>query len=105
MNILGGVTNASHTEDQTMSKPVIEQVRKPKGKSDGLWLVKVDGAIRGMLMKYNNTRTETHPWKAFAGHGHAARYLGAFYVTGAVPDDGHTQFGGKDAAIAAVLGA
>ena len=38
-----------------------------------------DEMIVGMLEKYRNTRTETHPWKAFAGHGATRSYLGAFY--------------------------
>lgn len=82
----------------------IEQIRKPTTKSTGLWLVKVDGRIVGMLERFKNSRTDTHPWKAFKGHGFDAKYLGAFYVDGEVPDDGDIQFGGKDAAIRAILG-
>jgi hypothetical protein len=33
----------------------------------------------GLLEKYKNTKTETHPWKAFKGIGEACQYLGAFY--------------------------
>ncbi len=46
----------------------------------------------GMLEKYRNNRSETHPWKAFAGIGMKARYIGAFYD-------------GREAALEAVLNA
>lgn len=82
----------------------LEQIKKPTTQSAGLWLVKRNSnkAIIGMLEKYRNTRTDTHPWKAFKGCGPTAHYLGAFYDTGSVPDDGDTQYGGKQAAIDAI---
>lgn len=33
----------------------------------------------GLLMKYRNTRTEKHPWKAFTGVGENVTFIGAFY--------------------------
>jgi hypothetical protein len=33
----------------------------------------------GMLEKYQDTATETHPWKALLGIGYGQRWLGAFY--------------------------
>jgi len=57
------------------------------------YLVKVDGNIIGLLEKWNNTKTEKHPWKAFKGHGKACSFLRSFY-----PNEG-----GKDAAIMAVV--
>jgi hypothetical protein len=32
-----------------------------------------------MLEKYRNTRTESHPWKAFQSFGAQREFLGAFY--------------------------
>jgi hypothetical protein len=75
---------------------MIEQVKKGKGGTAGMWLVKDEaGNIIGLLEKYNDTRTEKHPWKAFSGHGAGCKYLRAFY-----PEEG-----GKEAAIAAVKSA
>lgn len=72
---------------------VLEQVRPMKGKQEGLWLVKnEDGRVLGFLTRFRDTRTETHPWKAFRGIGATAVYLGAFY----------RAEGGQAAAIAAV---
>lgn len=56
------------------------------------YVVKVDGVEVGLVEKYKTTRTEIHPWKAFAGIGNT-RFLKAFYA----PD------GGKAAAIRAVV--
>jgi len=39
-----------------------------------------NGLIIGMLEKYRNTRTETHPWKAFQSFGAQREFLGAFYA-------------------------
>jgi hypothetical protein len=33
----------------------------------------------GLIEKERNTKTETFPWKAFAGVGYACAYIGAFY--------------------------
>lgn len=38
-----------------------------------------DGEEIGFITKHRDTRTETHPWKAFVGIGHHATYLGAVY--------------------------
>lgn len=50
------------------------------------------GAVVGMLEKFRDTRTDTHPWKAFAGYGEGRKFIGPFYK----------EDGGKEAAIAAV---
>lgn len=72
----------------------VEQVEKAKGKSPALYLVKDSaGVVLGMLEKYRNTRTDTHPWKAYRGVGRDANFIGAYY-----PADG-----GKKAALAAVV--
>ncbi len=58
-----------------------------------------DGRKIGFLTKYNNTRTETHPWKVF-------RYLGTKTYGGQVVADSqyvtcfYADAGGKKAAIA-----
>jgi hypothetical protein len=68
----------------------VEMVRKGKGKTSGLYLVKRGADEVGLLEKYGNTAADKHPWKAFLGVGMGSRYVGAFY-----PQDG-----GRDAALA-----
>ncbi len=46
-----------------------------------------------IIHQFFDSRTDSHPWKAFRGIGLAARFLGTFYG----------REGGKRAAIAAVL--
>lgn len=53
--------------------------RNATTKHEGLWVVLVEGREVGFLTRFANSRTETHPWKAFAGIGPEARFLGAFY--------------------------
>jgi hypothetical protein len=73
---------------------MLKQVKKARAGTAGMWLVKDDnGNILGLLEKYNDTRTDKHPWKAFSGHGATCEYLRAFYA----------EEGGKTAAIAAVV--
>lgn len=71
------------------------KVREAKGRESALYVVTDGGREVGLLEKYRNTRTDSHPWKAFAGIGVGSRFIGAFY-----PEDG-----GRDAALAAVAGA
>jgi hypothetical protein len=78
-----------------MGRLTIELREKATGKGSALWLVHEDGKIVGMLEKYRDTRTETHPWKAFSGYGLTALYLGAFYQ----------KDGGKKSAIEAIVNA
>jgi len=54
-------------------------VKKARAKIAALYLVITDGKEIGLLEKYKNTKTETHPWKAFLGVGENAQYLGAIY--------------------------
>ncbi len=77
----------------------LERVKSAGKGSAALYLVRENGAIIGMVEKYRNNKTETHPWKAWAGHGLNAVYLKAFYDDGSVPDDGDTNYGGKKAAL------
>lgn len=74
-------------------KPTLTEVQKPSAGRAGRWAVEVNGKIVGLLEKYTDTRTEKHPWKAFAGIGTACTYLRSYY-----PNEG-----GKKAAIQAVL--
>ena len=57
----------------------IECVQKAKGGCSALYLVRKGETIIGQLEKYNDTRTETHPWKAFLGTGATRTYMGAWY--------------------------
>lgn len=71
-------------------------------------LAEGDAAILGMLEKYSNTRTDTHPWKAFAGWGANRVFLGTFWNEidlDAVLRGEDYNFGGKDAALEAILNA
>lgn len=72
-----------------------------KGKNNGkanFHIIYVTGQIIGFLEKYPNTRTETHPWKAF----------GKKMVDGRPQVDGdkfkafYAEDGGKAAAVAQV---
>lgn len=82
----------------------VKCVEKATKYSPAVHLVMTDtGNAVGAIEKYRDTRTETHPWKAFR-LGNPWVYLGAFYDDGAVPDDGHTKYGGKEAAIKAITG-
>jgi hypothetical protein len=75
---------------------VIECISKAKPNHAAVYLVKRaaggDEMIIGMLEKYNNTRSETHPWKAWLGFGATRQYLGAFYA----------EEGGREAALSAI---
>lgn len=56
-----------------------ECVIKGKGQTPALYLVTVGGEVIGQLEKFNNTRSATHPWKAYRGTGMNRRFLAAFY--------------------------
>ena len=75
----------------------VELYRKSGGsQSPSVYLVKVDGVLKGRLEKFPNTRTDTHPWKAFAfqnGDPMHADKVGFFYAAD----------GGKKAAVAALV--
>lgn len=43
------------------------------------WVVAVDGRTVGTVEKFQDTKTERHPFKAYRGIGFAARYQGATY--------------------------
>ena len=58
---------------------VLEQVGKATSGRAAVFVVKLDGREIGLLEKYRDTRSDKQPWKAFAGIGVAARYLGAWY--------------------------
>ena len=74
---------------------VVELVRKAKAGSAALYKVMEGSEIVGLLEKYNDTRTETHPWKAYLGWGMDTKFLGSFY-----PGEG-----GKPEAIRAIAAA
>lgn len=88
------------TANQINLKPHLSQRRG----LPGLNLVCVGDRVIGTLEKHRNTRTETHPWKAFHGYGFKAQFLGAFYEDRSlIPLDDDMRFGGKKAAIQAIL--
>jgi len=82
----------------------LEQVEEPKGQQAGLWLVKRGETILGMLSKFKDTRSYYHPWKAYAGHGMTAEFLGSFYQprAGWAPSD-DMNMSGKNGAIDAIV--
>lgn len=49
------------------SKLELIDIKRASGKSSmfAAYMVKFEGRAIGFLEKYRNTRTETHPWKAF----------------------------------------
>jgi hypothetical protein len=51
----------------------------PQRHSPAVYLAKCEDKVVGMLEKYKNTRTDTHPWKAYKGSGAERVYLGVFY--------------------------
>jgi hypothetical protein len=58
------------------------QIRKAsKGQPAG-YMVKMAGRVIGFLDKYRDTRTETHPWKAFAAKFNPA--TGGFQYAGEI---------------------
>ena len=80
------------------------QVEEAKGKRGGIWFVKRGEVILGMLEKHKNTKSSCQPWKAWAGHGLMARYLGSFYeprMAWMVTDG--MNMGGKNGAIDAIV--
>ncbi len=58
------------------------------------YTVSINGRVVGLLTKYADTKTTTNPWKAYKGMGAAATMIGAFFKAD----------GGKEAAVAAILG-
>jgi hypothetical protein len=82
------------------------EVEEARGKQSGIWLVRRGETILGMLEKYTDTKSYYHPWKAFVGHGLAARFLGAYYEPRKgweVRED--MNMGGKNGAINAIVNA
>lgn len=75
-------------------------IRNIAGKEPVRQLVTRNGRAIGLLEKYRNTASETHPWKAFwylvlpgSGRHAETEYLGAFY----------RAEGGKRAALQAII--
>lgn len=62
----------------------------------------------GLVEKARSTRTQLNPYKAFAGIGHDAKFIGSFYDAaetkkwGYQGDDPDMTYGGMDAALKAV---
>jgi hypothetical protein len=83
---------------------ILVQVDKTTAKMSGLWLVRRGATILGMLEKYKDTKHYHHPWKAYAGHGLTAKFLGSFYEprTG-WPTHDDMNMSGKNGAIDAIV--
>jgi len=58
---------------------LVELKKIKMGGVDFAFVVVRDGEEIGFITKYRDTRTETHPWKAYVGIGHHSTYLGAAY--------------------------
>jgi len=82
-------------KQETTMKTTLTTVSKKNARETVQLVTDADGREIGLLTKYRDTRTEWHPWKAFAGIGMSSRFLAAYY-----PSEG-----GKDAALAAVVAA
>jgi hypothetical protein len=54
-------------------------VHEAKDGNPALYLVLWGSEKIGLLEKYPNTKTETHPWKAYIGVGQAAEFIGSHY--------------------------
>lgn len=67
--------------------------RKAKTGQAAQYLVVRGENVIGLPEKYNDTRCEQHPWKAFRGIGMACTFIRSFY-----PCEG-----GKAAAVAAIV--
>jgi hypothetical protein len=69
------------------------------------WVVIVDGREVGLIERWKGG--DALPWHAYAGIGRDCRHLGMFHPKDRIYGDGSflPATGGKDAAIAAVLGA
>lgn len=82
------------------------QVTAPNRKKSGLWLVKRDETVIGMLEKHRDIESYYGPWKAWAGHGLTARFIGAFYEPrkGWDAQEG-MNMNGKNGAIDAIVNA
>lgn len=76
-----------NTSTRGIAMVTVKQVRKGK---PNLYVVVKDGVEVGTLEKYNDTRADKHPWKAYRGIGTASKFIGAFYE-------------GKQAAINAIV--
>jgi hypothetical protein len=50
-------------------------------RNETIYLVRVNGELRGHVRKFRNTRTDVFPWQAYgpARNGHGGALLGAFY--------------------------
>lgn len=60
----------------------VTKVRDARGARSAMFVVSLDGVELGLLEKYRDTRTDTHPWKAFVGIGAACEFIDAWYGPG-----------------------
>lgn len=70
------------------TKLELVDIRKASGKESlfAAYMVKFEGRAIGFIEKYRNTRTETHPWKAFGAkpsteHSGCFQYDATFFFT------------------------
>lgn len=61
------------------NKRTTRQVRRGGNGTAALYVVIENGREIGLLEKYNDTRTEKHPWKSFQGVGMGCTFIGSFY--------------------------
>lgn len=67
----------------------IKQTRTATSQLSAQYVVLENGEEIGLIEKYRDNKSETHPWKAFRGIGMGCQFIGSFY-----PEEG-----GKKAAI------
>ena len=84
-------------------KTTIEKTTMP-GDREQFYLVKAGGMLIGFLSKFKNTRTETHPWKAFGMKWNPGLHgTQGFIVDGSQFATFYEEEGGKKAAIEKVM--
>jgi len=71
-------------------------IRKADRNTPAGYMVKLGGKVIGFLDKYNNTKSETHPWKAFGAKKVGDNYQ---YDTAGLFKCFYKADGGKTAAI------
>ena len=61
----------------------VTKVKKAGPSISSMWLVTVDGVRVGLVEKFHNSRTDTHPFKAFRySSDGGARMIGVSYTKG-----------------------
>jgi hypothetical protein len=54
----------------------LQQIDKLNPRIKRFLVVRPDGNIAGIVERFNDSRTERHPWKVFLGYGSAIKFAG-----------------------------